>query len=67
MYTIKTSSEFLVAFGSTGCSSSAGGRGPLVPEARTPSGGPGACPPGRFVKLDSLKLAISCVPWTGTG
>ena len=46
MYTIKTSSEFLVVFGSTGCSSSAGGRGPLVPEARTPSGGPGACPPG---------------------
>ena len=26
-----------------------------VPEARTPRGGPGACPAGKFVNLDSLK------------
>ena len=54
---------FSVAFGSTGCSGSAGGRAPSAPLARTLSGttnswgGLGACPPppGKFVKLDSLK------------
>ena len=55
---------YSVAFGSTGCSGSAGGRAPFAPLARTLSGTTnswgggglsGACPPGKFVKLDSLK------------
>ena len=46
---------FSVAFGSTGCSGSAGGLAPFAPLARTVSaggtnslGGPGACPPGNL-------------------
>ena len=40
--------EFSVAFGSTGCNGSVGGRAPFAPLAVPP-------PPGKFVKLDSLK------------
>ena len=39
--------EFSVAFGSTGCNGSVGGRAPFAPLALPP--------PGKFVKLDSLK------------
>ena len=56
---------FSVAFGSTGCSGSAGGRAPFAPLARTLSAGgtnsygrPGTCPPGKFVKLESLKCNL---------
>ena len=48
-------SGFSVAFGSTGCSDSAGGRAPFAPLARTPRGVRGHAPLGKFVKLDSLK------------
>ena len=62
---------FSVAFGSTGCSGSVGGRAPFAPLARTLRAGstsswgsPGAYPPGTFVKLESLKCNFR-VPWTG--
>ena len=48
-------SGFSVAFGSTGCSGSAGGRAPFATLARTLSAGgtnsygrPGTCPPGNL-------------------
>ena len=51
---------FSVAFGSTGCSGSAGGRAPFAPVVRHyellgRGGIRGHAPPGKFVKLDSLK------------
>ena len=51
-------SGFSVAFGSTGCSGSAGGRAPFAPvECRRHEllGASGGMPPGKVVKLDSLK------------
>ena len=51
---IKMLHEYRV-FGSSG---SVGGRAPFargVPEARTPRGVQGHAPPGKFVKLDTLK------------
>ena len=56
-----------VAFGSTGCSGSAGGRAPFAPLARGTNslGGPGACPPPPRdickIGLSKMQFPISCV------
>ena len=53
---------FSVAFGSTRCSGSAGGRAPFAPLARTPRGIRGHVPLGQFVKLDSAKMQFPAFP-----
>ena len=58
-------SGFSVAFGSTGCSGSAGGLAPFTPLARTVSaGGTNSYggPPGKFVKLVLSKMQFPAFP-----
>ena len=62
-------SGFSVAFGSTGCSGSAGGRAPFAPLARTLSAGgtnsygrPETCPPREICKIGVSKMQFAALP-----